>query len=51
MYEPDHPPPHFHAVYAEFEIVITIDPIGIYEGKIPPRALGLPSTLTIFSLA
>ena len=40
MFEPDHPPPHFHAVYAEFDIVITIDPIGIYEGKLPPRALG-----------
>ena len=39
MFEPDHPPPHFHAAYGEFEVLMSIDPIGIYEGKLPPRAM------------
>jgi hypothetical protein len=41
MYDPDHPPPHFHVVYAEHEALVTIDPIRIYEGKLPARAKSL----------
>jgi hypothetical protein len=41
MFHPDHPPPHFHAIYAEDEALITIDPIAVYQGKLPPRALSL----------
>ncbi len=41
MFTPDHAPPHFHAVYAEHEVSITIDPIGILAGNLPPKALGL----------
>jgi lysyl-tRNA synthetase class II len=37
-FEPDHPPPHFHAVYAEHEAAIEIDPIRIYAGQLPTRA-------------
>jgi len=37
----DHAPPHFHARYAGFRAVIRIDPIGLLQGELPPRALGL----------
>ena len=38
MYYRDHPPPHFHAEYGEFEITVEID-TGVVEGKFPRRAL------------
>lgn len=41
MYWDDHNPPHFHAKYAEFEILIRITDLSIYSGYIPSRALGL----------
>jgi len=41
MYYNDHAPPHFHARYGEFEALIQISPLGILEGKLPPRALSL----------
>lgn len=34
----DHNPPHFHAKYGDYEIVIQIE-TGIVEGKFPKRAL------------
>lgn len=40
MYWDDHNPPHFHAKYAEKEVVIDIQS-GAVSGKFPPRALGL----------
>lgn len=41
MYFGDHVPPHFHAEYAEFSAQITIMDLGILEGYLPPKALGL----------
>jgi hypothetical protein len=41
MYFNDHPPPHFHARYNEFEAVIQITPLEVLEGSMPRRALGL----------
>jgi len=38
MYYRDHAPPHFHALYNEFEITIDID-TGIVSGSFPKRAL------------
>ena len=38
MFWNDHAPPHFHAKYGEFEIIVEIES-GIIEGKFPPRAL------------
>ena len=38
MYWEDHAPPHFHAKYGEFEIIVYINS-GIVEGKFPKRAL------------
>ncbi len=34
----DHRPPHFHAEYGEFKIIIEIDS-GVAEGRFPRRAL------------
>lgn len=41
MFYKDHAPPHFHAAYGQFEATITIDPIQIHEGKLPPRVRSL----------
>lgn len=38
MHYRDHSPPHFHASYGEFRIVVQIE-TGIVEGRFPPRAL------------
>ena len=40
MYYRDHAPPHFHAEYAEFEIIVDIQS-GAVTGKFPTRALNL----------
>ncbi len=37
MFYRDHAPPHFHAVYAEYEATVGIDPIRILEGQLPRR--------------
>ncbi len=37
----DHNPPHFHARYGSAAALFTIDPIAVYSGELPPRALGL----------
>ena len=36
----EHAPPHFHAVYGEYEVTVTIDE-GIVTGRFPGRALRL----------
>jgi hypothetical protein len=41
MYFGDHVPPHFHAEYAEYSAQISIRDLGIIEGYLPPKALGL----------
>jgi len=41
MYFGDHAPPHFHALYAEFEAVIEIQTLEVIRGELPRRALGL----------
>ena len=38
MYYNDHPPPHFHAIYGQFEATVRIDSIDILEGSLPHRA-------------
>lgn len=35
VYSREHPPPHFHALYAEFEELIVIDSLETYAGKLP----------------
>ena len=41
MYFADHSPPHFHAMYAEFEGVIAIETLTLFRGELPRRALAL----------
>jgi hypothetical protein len=38
MYWSEHNPPHFHALYGDYEITVTIDG-GIVKGEFPKRAL------------
>ncbi|HEX6885924.1 MAG TPA: DUF4160 domain-containing protein [Planctomycetota bacterium] len=40
MYSCEHPPPHFHAQYAEYRVTVDIHS-GVVEGRFPPRALRL----------
>ena len=41
MYYNDHAPPHFHAIYGEYEAKIAIDTFKTLDGKLPRRALAL----------
>jgi uncharacterized protein DUF4160 len=41
MYFGDHPPPHFHALYAGQEALIVIETGEVYAGSLPTRALRL----------
>ncbi len=41
MFWSDHAPPHFHALYAEFEALIDIRTLEVIRGKLPRRALVL----------
>jgi hypothetical protein len=41
MYFGDHAPPHFHAEYAEAKVLINIETLAVFAGRLPPRALGL----------
>ena len=38
MYFNEHNPPHFHAKYGEYKIIVYIEN-GVVEGKFPKRAL------------
>lgn len=38
MFYNDHNPPHFHAVYGDFQAVYQISPLRKVEGKLPKRA-------------
>jgi hypothetical protein len=44
FYRPDHPPPHFHARYAEDEARIELATLRVLSGWLPKRALGLVRT-------
>lgn len=35
VYSRDHPPPHFHALYAEYEELIVIETLETYAGELP----------------
>jgi hypothetical protein len=35
IYSRDHPPPHFHALYAGYEELIVIENLETYAGKLP----------------
>ena len=35
VYSREHPPPHFHAIYSEYEELIIINTLETYQGKLP----------------
>ena len=35
VYSREHPPPHFHVLYAEYEELIIIETLGTYAGHVP----------------
>jgi hypothetical protein len=37
----DHPPPHFHAVYAGHRIKVSIDSLEVVSGSAPRRVIGM----------
>ena len=39
FYNDEHPPPHFHAEYAEYQAMISIDALKIIEGRMPRSQL------------
>jgi hypothetical protein len=41
MYFGDHVPPHFHALYAEFEALIAIETFEVIRGALHSRAMAL----------
>lgn len=47
MYLREHPPPRFHAVYAEHEAVVSIDTGEILEGELPKTAARLVKKWTL----
>jgi hypothetical protein len=40
MYYRDHRPPHFHAIYGDYEVVVNIEH-GVLEGRFPRQAMRL----------
>ena len=35
VYSREHPPPHFHAIYAEYEELLEIETLATYAGSLP----------------
>jgi hypothetical protein len=43
MYYRDHAPPHFHAIYGDFEAIVAIETSEILDGQLPRCARTLVS--------
>jgi len=41
FYPDEHPPPHFHAVFAEYQAQIGIGPLRVLKGNLPPAKLSV----------
>jgi Domain of unknown function (DUF4160) len=41
MFWRDHAPPHFHALYAEYEALIDLQNFSVIRGSLPSRAMAL----------
>lgn len=46
MFYRGHNPPHFHAVYADYEGLIDIEKNELIDGYLPPRVLGIVTEWT-----
>ena len=38
IFSGDHPPPHFHVIYGDFNALIAITSLEVIEGDLPSRA-------------
>jgi hypothetical protein len=41
MFFGDHAPPHIHAEYGNDQVLIDIQTLAVFAGKLPPRAMGM----------
>ena len=41
MFWDDHNPPHFHAAYGDDEVLVDINSLSVFAGKLSPRAQSL----------
>lgn len=41
MFWNDHAPPHFHALYGEYEAIVSIETLRVLRGGLPRRALAM----------
>jgi hypothetical protein len=41
MFWRDHNPPHFHALYGEYEVVFDVRDLRVLRGALPRRAMAL----------
>lgn len=41
MFYDDHPPPHFHVIYADYTAIIELNSLALLKGELPARAHGL----------
>lgn len=41
IYNGEHRPPHIHAIYNEFEVILLMESKRIYAGQLPERQLKL----------
>lgn len=41
MFYDDHAPPHFHAIYGDYDASLSIESLEVIEGKLPARVKGL----------
>lgn len=41
LFYDEHNPPHFHARYGDYKVVVDIRSLVVLEGKLPARALGM----------
>jgi len=48
MFWQEHAPPHFHALYGEFEALFDIRTFEVIRGSLPRRALLLPKLSDLF---
>lgn len=39
VYDFDHPPPHFHAISAEYVVQISLHTLDVLRGEMPPAKL------------
>jgi hypothetical protein len=39
VYFRDHMPPHFHAIYNEYEVLIEINSLEVYSGSLPHKQM------------